>query len=431
MTASALALILFLTAVVAARKCNPWCSLGLVETIPQNLTYKSGSPTYPSTYDAWLRLLDSAQESVSIASFYWTLRDNDSDPTDQEGMNIFNKLVETGKRGVKIQVVQNVPSHDYPDTDTVDLAAMGVAEVLSLNVSELFPGGGILHTKLWVVDGRHFYMGSANMDWRSLTQVKEMGVLGMDCECLAGDAYGLFQVYWYLAKTCHVPLHWNGTFSAEYNMKYPAEVLINGTDATAFWASAPPEFCTEDRTSDIDALEKIIYSATKFIYIAVMDYFPALIYTPNSSYWSRIDTAIRTMAYNGVHVRLMGSCWNNTSPDMDKFLSSLSTISGTNKGKALLETRFFVVPQLHDRSIPFARVNHNKYMVTDNAAYIGTSNWSGDYFVTTGGVSLSINQTLTSSNLTVQVQLQEVFERDWFSQYTTEHCTPPVDNGVH
>ena len=57
-----------------------------------------------------------------------------------------------------------------------------------------------------------------------------------------------------------------------------------------------------------------------------------------SSYWSRIDTAIRTMAYKGVHVRLMGSCWNNTSPDMDKFLSSLSTISGTNKGKALLET---------------------------------------------------------------------------------------------
>lgn len=86
-------------------------------------------------------------------------------------MNIFNKLVETGKRGVKIQVVQNVPSQDYPDTDTADLVAMGVAEVLSLNVSELFPDGGILHTKLWVVDGRHFYMGSANMDWRSLTQV--------------------------------------------------------------------------------------------------------------------------------------------------------------------------------------------------------------------------------------------------------------------
>ena len=63
-----------------------------------------------------------------------------------------------------------------------------------------------------------------------------MGVLGMDCECLAGDAYRLFQVYWYLAETRHIPVHWNETFSAEYNMTYPADVLINGTAATAFWA---------------------------------------------------------------------------------------------------------------------------------------------------------------------------------------------------
>lgn len=31
--------------------------------------------------------------------------------------------------------------------------------------------GGIVHTKLWVVDQKHFYLGSANMDWRSLSQV--------------------------------------------------------------------------------------------------------------------------------------------------------------------------------------------------------------------------------------------------------------------
>lgn len=32
--------------------------------------------------------------------------------------------------------------------------------------------GGIVHTKLWVVDQKHLYLGSANMDWRSLSQVK-------------------------------------------------------------------------------------------------------------------------------------------------------------------------------------------------------------------------------------------------------------------
>ena len=36
-------------------------------------------------------------------------------------------------------------------------------------------GGGILHTKLWLVDREHFYVGSANFDWRSLTQVRSQG----------------------------------------------------------------------------------------------------------------------------------------------------------------------------------------------------------------------------------------------------------------
>jgi len=34
-------------------------------------------------------------------------------------------------------------------------------------------GGGVLHTKLWIIDHQHFYVGSANMDWRSLTEVSK------------------------------------------------------------------------------------------------------------------------------------------------------------------------------------------------------------------------------------------------------------------
>ena len=83
-------------------------------------------------------------------------------------------------------------------------------------------------------------------------------------------------------------------------------------------------------------------------------------------------------------------------------------------------------------AIPFSRVNHNKYMVTDNAAFISTSNWSGDYFISTGGISVVYNQTTgikdtqnesqnkdtkSFSSKTLQVQLKEVFERDWKSSY--------------
>ncbi len=44
------------------------------------------------------------------------------------------------------------------------------AEVRGVDLQNIT--GGILHTKLWVVDKKHMYLGSANMDWRSLTQVR-------------------------------------------------------------------------------------------------------------------------------------------------------------------------------------------------------------------------------------------------------------------
>lgn len=94
-----------------------------------------------------------------------------------------------------------------------------------------------------------------------------------------------------------------------------------------------------------------------------------------------------------------------------------------------IETRLFVVPAYTEeqREIPFGRVNHNKYMVTDNTAYIGTSNWSADYFINTGGIGLIVNETRTVPNVTentasedqpsLQKQLQALFERDWMSDH--------------
>ncbi len=59
----------------------------------------------------------------------------------------------------------------------------------------------------------------------------------------------------------------------------------------------------------------------------------------------------------------------------------------------------------------------------------GTSNWSADYFINTGGVGLVVNETdtdnvivdkhqRTNGQTTVQQQLTAIFERDWNSKYT-------------
>ena len=58
----------------------------------------------------------------------------------------------------------------------------GAAIVRNVNFTRLV-GAGVLHTKLWIIDRKHIYIGSANMDWRSLTQVGGYCVFG-DAKCL-------------------------------------------------------------------------------------------------------------------------------------------------------------------------------------------------------------------------------------------------------
>lgn len=402
--------------------CGSTCMLSIVESIPENLTYSSNS-SHISTYEAWKTLLQSAESNVTIASYYWTLRGKGhvSDVTDKQGSDIYNEFINASSRGVKIRVVQVPPSDEYPNVDSEELAKKGVIELRSLNISK-FIGSGILHTKMWVIDNSHFYIGSANMDWRSLTQVKELGLYGMNCSCLARDAQKMFEVYWMLAEPGmdHLPSKFPKNLSADYSMSSPAHLPINGTLADVFFASSPPEFCTDQRTDDLSALLHVITSAQRFIHIAVMDYAPAIIYSYPKTYWPTIDDALRKAAYErGIQVRIMGSQWDHTLYGMKDFLKSLGSLNDVGEFNGKIEARFFIVPELQNKNIPFTRVNHNKYMVTDNAAYIGTSNWSGDYFVSTGGVSCIINQTNTSSD-TIRTELELVFERDWNSQYSNE-----------
>lgn len=88
-----------------------------------------------------------------------------------KGEKIFQALLKAGTdRGIKIRIAQNAPSQNFPNIDTELLVKRKAAEVRSVNFAKLL-GAGVLHTKLWVIDEKHLYVGSANMDWRSLTQV--------------------------------------------------------------------------------------------------------------------------------------------------------------------------------------------------------------------------------------------------------------------
>lgn len=102
-----------------------------------------------------------------------------------QGEIIFQGLLRAAlDRGIALKIAQNAPTQSNPNIDTELLVRRKAAVVRSLNFAKLL-GGGVLHTKFWIVDRKHFYIGSANMDWRALTQVSICHVL-----------YGLVKVYY-------------------------------------------------------------------------------------------------------------------------------------------------------------------------------------------------------------------------------------------
>ncbi|KAK5584814.1 hypothetical protein RB653_006431 [Dictyostelium firmibasis] len=380
-------------------------SIQIAESIPLGLNLQSNL----STHDAWMNLITNAKESIDMGIFYMTLTDGgDLEPVygGQLGLDIYKALVDANGRGVSIRIVQNQPSSSMPDTDTQNLAKLGV-QVRSIDWSSLV-GAGILHTKVIVVDQTSAYLGSANLDWRSLAQVKELGVLFQDCPTMVEDTEVAFQQYWDAAVMSSLPTNWGTQYQAAYNQTNMANLVLNGNqEFKMFLAVSPPQFVSSDRTGDIDALTNAMNAATKTICISVMDYIPASLYNSPNTFWPVMDNALRAAAYNrDVQVRMLISHWNHTNINIPQWLHSLDQVSN-------IDVRWFVVPDFpNEPQVPFTRVNHAKYMVTEEQSYIGTSNWSEDYYTNTGGLSYNIyNDEFTS-------QLQSIFDRDWNSPYS-------------
>jgi phospholipase D3/4 len=51
------------------------------------------------------------------------------------------------------------------------LIVIGAVERRTLHFARIF-GSGTMHSKFLIADRTHFYLGSANLDWRSLNQVR-------------------------------------------------------------------------------------------------------------------------------------------------------------------------------------------------------------------------------------------------------------------
>lgn len=152
-------------------------------------------------------------------------------------------------------------------------------------------------------------------------------------------------------------------------------------------------------------------------------------------FWPALIDALIAKLRAGVAVKLLLSHWQHTSPEMWDYLRALQSTAaacndaygGVQNCKGTLEIKAFEIPGWDQTSgtdpkfAPFSRVNHAKFIVTDQRFNIGTSNMVWGYMYTAAGTSFN------SDNVGLRMALQGVFDRDWNSAYATSDLpsTPP------
>ncbi len=412
----------------------------LVETIPADLGWQ---PEH-STAATLLRLINQSKKTIDVSTIYWSLLP-ESQPEEVDGLSLdqleelgakhgrflYNALENALQRGVHLRVLQ---SNDFKSNSTDEIEQLSARYTNQITITPVSPrawyDGGIMHQKVWVFDGRSLYIGSANMDWRSLAQVKELGIVVENNPITAAQLTAHLDIWHQFAKMevtavsvpdpisqtpQRVPA-WSHLASDPLPNPFPPIQRLDEPIIT----TAPPELCENGRFADGDIILRTINEAKEHICIEVMAFSP----TTYGQKWQPViaDALLRAVFERNIHVRLLVSRWAYTYPPTIPYLHALQAMADglfanephdSDEPRGSLEIRQFMMPgwdhtQGEDRLYPdHSRVNHAKFIVTERRVNIGTSNFSWDYFTQAGGCSFN------SGNGRLISQLQTIFERDW------------------
>ena len=461
------------------------------ESIPLGLEDLSTTGVEP-TADALIRMTEAAEKTIDLTAMYWTLRTNPDHAPDEEGWSkeslegecgaargeaLFQALDAAAGRGVHIRILES-PGFTrgvVPESEALRSAHPDRVTGKSIDMGDWF-GSGIMHQKIWVLDGHAVYIGSANMDWKSLTQVKELGVVVEQAPDVAREVTRYFETWWTFASLDptagntvvvldgrsqmerKVPA-WSPivppgqaipnpldveALRTDHSWERPLDWSADGEDGHLVLSGAPVELCVGDRESDADLLAKTILDASESVCINVMDWAPVSLYrgtydadtgkymvgtdVASPVWWpALIDALLEVVMTKQVHGRLLVGEWAHTSPFIRPFLGALDAAAQAAFAKpsmtsGRLEIRRFRVPGWRATGPkkpgrPAPRFpGHTR---VNHAKYIVT-----DRRINVGTSNMTwdyFNGTAgTSFNATqpsLVKQLQKIFDRDWASYY--------------
>jgi phosphatidylserine/phosphatidylglycerophosphate/cardiolipin synthase-like enzyme len=387
-----------------AAAAEPPDAIELVESPPLETTLDH--PDVANAAPTWVAMIDGAQRSIDFAEFYAS----EAEPKDlaqSQLTPVIAAVQRAVKRGVKVRfLADSVFAPKYPETLETLRQTGVVVRIIDFGKR----GGGILHAKYFVVDGVESYVGSQNFDWRALSHIQEMGVR-VRSRAIASELLEIWGTDWELAGG-----------AADDTRLHHAGVVdpLTSTGERVALTATPKGWLPYEPLWELPKLVALLDGAQRSIDVQVLTYKTK---ERDGSPFPTLDDALRRAAARGVHVRLLVSDWSSKpGSDARQVLEQLAKVPN-------VEVRVITIPKYSGGDIPFARVAHAKYMVIDAAApntaraWVGSSNWEGDYFTKTRNVGVVV------SGGKLPARLDGIFEDGWSGAYGAPLVRPVSEAG--
>lgn len=469
--------------------CRAW----LVQSIPTDMPQLRPVSGVLSTADVFRWLAGNTSRKLDIMAQYWQLLAEPENPKSgdygfskadmerfgaNEGSEVYRSIENAADRKADIRILQH--SGVYPDfaRESADLAA-GRPNVknVTLLLSEWW-GSGIVHAKVWISDSKDVYIGSANNDWKSLTQVKEVGVYLVGCSSVAKKVEIYYDNMWKLASlnsSAYTKLIWDRQWQAhrkvpcwsyfvqpqercrsplpsyvkvEHVAGYPilsdphmfqVPIITPGSKKStsqrhaSYLSFAPPELLfgkfQADEQGWVDTIKSVQFGGT--IRINTMDWLGQSQYMTPTIYWNSLSSAISEVVFSKkATAKILVGYWAHFIENTDQYLKSLlysntlCSSSEYNRCGGKVKIKYYKVPGFN---------------LTGAAMSNGTSTgniYPGYTRVNHGKYAVSdVRAHIGTSNLiwdyfyttagvsfgtynpAIVSQLQEIFDADWNSPY--------------
>jgi len=169
----------------------------------------------------------------------------------------------------------------------------------------------------------------------------------------------------------------------------------------AVLAASPAAGLPEGIAWDLPLLVEMMDSATKTLNLQLLSY---NVSDRSGNYFADLDNALRRAAARQVKVQILLSNWSKVHYKLH-WIQSLAAVRN-------IEVKFSNIPDHSKGFIPYGRVEHPKYLTVDgSAAWVGTSNWSRDYFYSSRNISLFFHGQGAAQ------PLDNFFAKGWDSPY--------------